>query len=73
MVGVAADAQARLPAGAHARRRAAGLYVQPIDGRGALRKPAEASLTVRGPTLTPDDVGEAEPGEYGKAEMYPEP
>jgi hypothetical protein len=49
------------------------LYVQPIDDAGVLRKPARAILTVRGPTLTPDNPGGAEPGEYGKAELQPEP
>jgi hypothetical protein len=49
------------------------LYVQPIDDAGAPRKPASAVLTIRGPTLTPDNPGGSEPGEYGKAELKPEP
>ena len=49
------------------------LYVQPIDDAGVPRKPGRAILTVRGPTLTPDNPGGSEPGEYGKAELKPEP
>lgn len=49
------------------------LFVQPIDAAGERRTPAQARLTISGPTLTPDDPGAAEPGEYGKAEMFPEP
>jgi hypothetical protein len=49
------------------------LYVQPIDDAGVPRKPASAILTVRGPTLTPDNPGGSEPGEYGKVELKPEP
>jgi hypothetical protein len=49
------------------------LYVQPIDDAGVLRKPASAILTVRGPTLTAENPGGSEPGEYGKAELKPEP
>lgn len=49
------------------------LYVQPIDDAGVPRKPARAILTVRGPTLTAENPGGSEPGEYGKAELKPEP
>jgi hypothetical protein len=49
------------------------LYVQPIDDAGVPRKPASAILTVRGPTLTAENPGGSEPGEYGKAELKPEP
>jgi hypothetical protein len=49
------------------------LYVEPIDDAGRPRKSASAILTVAGPTLTPDNPGGSEPGEYGKAELEPEP
>ena len=49
------------------------LYVQPIDDAGVPREPASAILTVAGPTLTPDNPGGSEPGEYGRAELEPEP
>jgi hypothetical protein len=50
-----------------------GLYVQPLDDAGARRRAARAVLTITRSRLTPDDPGGAEPGEYGKVEMYPEP
>jgi hypothetical protein len=49
------------------------LFVQPIDNAGKPREPASALLTITGPTLTADNPGGSEPGEYGKAELKPEP
>ncbi len=49
------------------------LYVQPIDDAGTRRQSAQAALAIRGSTLTPDNPGTSDPGEYGKVEMYPEP
>jgi hypothetical protein len=50
-----------------------GLFVEPVDRRGARRASAHALLTISKSRLTPENVGESEPCEYGKLEMYPEP
>jgi hypothetical protein len=49
------------------------LFVRPTDDAGKLREPASALLTIAGPTLTAANPGGEEPGEYGKAELKPEP
>lgn len=49
------------------------LFVQPVDDAGILGKPASAVLTISRTTLTADNPGGSEPGEYGKAELKPEP